>query len=165
MGSSEQNYERMWAMRQENEQRREELAAARRERDDDPLAEALAQPVEDRVDKWRREADEQEARFARQRRAEQRRRAEPASVDVDLHIAEAIADERQHVLAVIAETIAELTERQREAIDDAMRPLRVELAELRISNCELRAANAELREQLAGHVTDLPALPLRSRAN
>jgi hypothetical protein len=48
-----------------------------------------------------------------------------------------------------------------------MRPLRVELAELRISNCELRAANAELREQLtAGHVTELPPLPLRgSRAN
>jgi hypothetical protein len=49
----------------------------------------------------------------------------------------------------------------------AMRPLRVEPAELRISNCKLRAANAELREQLtAGHVTELPPLPLRgSRAN
>ena len=52
-------------------------------------------------------------------------------------------------------------------VDDASRPLRVELAEPRISNCELRTANAELREQLtAGHVTDPPSLPLRSsRAN
>jgi hypothetical protein len=32
-------------------------------------------------------------------------------------------------------------------INDAMRPVRVELAELRINNCELRAANAELRDQ------------------
>ena len=52
-------------------------------------------------------------------------------------------------------------------VDDASRPLRVELAVLRISHCELRTANAELREQLtAGHVTERPALPLRShRAN
>jgi hypothetical protein len=52
-------------------------------------------------------------------------------------------------------------------VDDASRPLRVELAEPRISNCELRTANAELREQLtAGHVTERPPLPLRShRAN
>jgi hypothetical protein len=44
-------------------------------------------------------------------------------------------------------------------VDDASRPLRVD--------CELRTANAELREQLiAGHLTELPPLPLRShRAN
>jgi hypothetical protein len=40
-------------------------------------------------------------------------------------------------------------------INDAMRPVRVELAELRISNCELRAANAELRDQaMAGRITE-----------
>jgi hypothetical protein len=138
-----------------------ELADARR--GDDPLEEAMRRPMEDPLTKWKREADEQEQRFARERRRE--RRAEPAPVNWDLRIAEAIADERQHVLAVLAETVVELNERQHEAIDTELRPLRVELAELRISNCELRAANAELREQLsAGHVTDLPN-PLQGRVN
>jgi hypothetical protein len=128
------------------------------------LEDAMRQPLEDPLTKWRREAEEQEARFEKER-AKRRRSAEPAPVNWDLRIAEAIADERQHILEVIAETIAELAERQREAIDDAMRPLRIELAELRIGNCELRAANAELREQLgAGHITDLPN-PLPGRAN
>jgi hypothetical protein len=164
MGTSEQNYEALWAMRQENEKRLEELAAARHEREDDPLAEALRTPVEDPLTKWQREADEQEARFAKER-AKRRRSAEPASVNWDRRIAEAIADERQHALAVIAETIAELADRQREAIDDAMRPLRVELAELKISNAELRLANAELRQQLAADhraTIDSPPLPLRA---
>ena len=61
------------------------------------------------------------------------RRAEPAPINWDLRIAEAIADERQHVLAVLAEAVVELADRQREAIDTSMRPLRIELAELNVS--------------------------------
>jgi hypothetical protein len=66
-----------------------------------------------------------------------------------------------------AGTIAELADLQREAIDDAMNPLCVELCELRLASAELKISNASLREQLsAGHVTDPPSLPLRSsRAN
>jgi len=79
-----------------------------------------------------------------------------------------IADARGYLLEVITETVAELAERQRDAIDDAMRPLRAELCELKISNAELRVANAALREQLSAgddSTIDLPALPLRGRAN
>jgi hypothetical protein len=141
------DHERFGQLRQENE-----------------LEEAMRQALEDPLTKWRREADEQEARFARERRRRERS-AEPAPINLDLRISEAIAEERQHLHAVIAETIAVLAERQRDAIDDAMRPLRVELAELRIGNCELRAANTELREQLlAGRGTDLPS-PLHGRVN
>ncbi|MEY9235443.1 hypothetical protein ABIF78_007766 [Bradyrhizobium japonicum] len=154
MGTSEQNYERLCAMRQENEQRREELAAAQRERENDPLAEAMRQPLVDPLAKWRCE-QQQGAPPARQRRLD----TSPVNWSA---VDQRIGGMRKYLLEVITGTIAELAERQRDAIDDAMRPLRVELAELRISNCEVRAANAELCEQLAaGHVTDLPPLPLR----
>ena len=78
-----------------------------------------------------------------------------------------MADARAYLLEVLAETVAELAERQREAIDDALRPLRLELCELRIRCGELKLSNTELREQLTASgqlVTDLPN-PLRSRAN
>lgn len=53
------------------------------------------------------------------------------------------------MMQLLEETIAEIEARAHERIDDAMRPLRCELAELKISNCELRITNAKLREQLA----------------
>ncbi len=135
----------------------------------------MRQPLEDPLTKWKREADEQEARFAKERRRRERP-AEPAPVNWDLRISEAIADERGFMTELLAETIVELSERQREAIDVALRPLQIELAELKaanaeakVANAELRLINASLREQVsAGHSTaiDLPALPLRgSRAN
>ena len=142
----------------------------------DPLEEAMRQPLEDPLTKWRREADEQEARFAKER-AKRARSAEPAPVvDIDLRIATVVADERQYILDLMAEIIAETAARQREAIDDAMRPLLGELAQLkaaiaeqRVKICELQLSDEKMREQLAGDhskVLDLPALPLRgSRAN
>lgn len=130
-------------------------------------------PVEDRVAKWKREADEQEARFA-EARAKRARPAEPAPVvDIDLRIATVVADERQYILDLMAEIIAETAARQREAIDAAVLPLQAELsqvkaeaAEQKVRLCELEIVNANLREQLAvsrGTTIDLPAL--RSRAN
>jgi hypothetical protein len=86
---------------------------------EDVLAQALSIPVEDRVAKWQREADEQTARFARQRRAEQRRNAEPAP-DLELLIAESVASERAYLIEVLAETIVELEDRQAKAIDSVV---------------------------------------------
>ena len=140
---------------------------------EDMLAEALQQPVEDRVANRRREAEEQEQRFARERRRRERG-AQPAPVNWDLRISEAVASERLFMTQVLAEAFAELTERQREAIESAVRPLQAELAQVRaeaaeqkVRICELQLSNGSLREQLAGgHAIDLPALPLRSsRAN
>ena len=89
------------------------------------------------------------------------------AVDWNGEIRRQVADARAYLLEVLAETVAELAERQREAIDDALRPLRLELCELRIRCGELKLSNTELREQLTASgqlVTDLPN-PLRSRAN
>jgi len=125
----------------------------------DPLEEAMRQPLEGSLTKWRREADEQEARFA-EARAKRARSA-------DLRISAAIADERQFMIEVLAETIIELTERQRETIDAALQPLRIELAELKVANADLRVKLAE-QQLAASHATtiDLPPIPLRgSRAN
>jgi hypothetical protein len=168
------NPERLLQRREENERCRGEQADGRNASMDDLLEEAMRQPLEDPLAKWRREADEQEARFARERRRRERH-AQP--VNWELRIAEAIADERQFMTQVLAEAFAELTERQSKAINDAVRPLQIELAELKaanaeakVANAELRLVNASLREDLsAGHGTttnDLSALPLRgSRAN
>lgn len=140
---------------------------------EDVLAEAMSAPVEDRVANWRREAEEQEQRFARQRRAERRRSAEHVpsrSAEIDLRISSAIADERRFMIEVIGEAVAELMARQREAVDAELLPLRTELAKLKaefaeakVRACELEIINANLREQMAGDrskVIDLPN-PLR----
>jgi regulator of replication initiation timing len=54
-------------------------------------------------------------------------------------------------MQVLTEAVAELEDRAQQRVDDAMRPLRVELAELKISNCELRITNTRLREQLTSN--------------
>ena len=135
----------------------------------------MRQPLEDPLTKWKREADEQEARFAKER-AKRARSAEPAPINWDLRIAEAIADERELQRELLAHVIVELDERRENAVADAVRPLLGELAQLkaaiaeqRVKICELELSDGKLREQLAGDhskVLDLPALPLRStRAN
>jgi hypothetical protein len=159
------------------QQRREQeyLEEMRPPADEDTLAEAMAQPLETRNQRDRRELEEQEQRFKREHR-HSRRSAEPAPVDLDLRISAAIATERQFMTQVIAEVIAELNERQEKAIADAARPLQAELAQVRaeaaeqrVKICELQLSNGSLREQLAGDhspTIELPALPLRgSRAN
>jgi hypothetical protein len=140
----------------------------------DPLEEAMRQPLEDPLTRWKREAEEQEARFA-EARAKRARSAEPAPVDWDLRIATVVADERQYILDLMAEIIAETAARQREAIDDAMRPLQGELAQLkasiaeqRVKICELQLSDGKLREQLAGDrskVFDLPDVLQRRGLN
>lgn len=70
---------------------REEPSAVPELPPEDVLAEALARPLEDRVERWRTEADEQTARFARFARERRRQERRPAPINWDLKIAEAIA--------------------------------------------------------------------------
>ena len=98
-------------------------------------------------------------------------------------IAAAIVDERQRVFDLLTETIAELTQRQREEIDAATKPLQLELAELKLANAEanafvetwrtfktemieLKAMLNQMQQILAGAdrsgTIDLPQIPLRS---
>ena len=112
-------------------------------------------PIESVLDRDRRELAERDAAWERARRARARaaRAAEvaatPAPPDWSSYVRDAIAAERNHMMQLLEETIAEIEARAHERIDDAMRPLRVELAELKISNCELRIQNSRLRELLA----------------
>ena len=135
---------------------------------DDPLQQAMRVPLENKLQRWRRESAEREQRFAKER-ANERRKLDAAPIDWSAEIDQRVGNTREYLVEVIIETIAELTERQREAISDAVRPLREQLFEVKIANAELRIKLAELREQLAADgskVLDLPALPLRgSRAN
>jgi hypothetical protein len=149
--------ERARQLREENEAALEELERQRRERE---YLEELGQPLPERR-AWQLPEPEPVPR---------ERGRDTSPVNWSAVIDQRIAAEHAFMVEVIAEVVATLADRQRDAIDDAMRPLRVELAELKISNAELRLVNVALREQLAagGHGTaiDLPALPLRnSRAN
>jgi hypothetical protein len=135
------------------------------------LEEAMRQPLEDPLAKWRREADEQEERFAKERRRRERN-AEPAPINWDLRISQAIADERELQRELLAHVIVEMDERRENAVADAVRPLLGELAQLkasiaeqRVKICELQLSDGKLREQLAGDhskVLDLPNV-LRQR--
>jgi hypothetical protein len=110
-------------------------------------------PLEDPLTTWRREASP----------PPRPRGLDTAPVDWSAEIDRRIADEHSFMSDIVAQALSELMHRQREALEDALRPLRVELAELRLSNCQLRASNAELREQMdTSYVTDLPSLPLRN---
>ncbi|WP_369725154.1 hypothetical protein AB8Z38_11575 [Bradyrhizobium sp. LLZ17] len=167
---SEENYERMWQMRRENEQRLQELQQQRRERE---YLEAMSQPVEDRVERWKREAEEQTAREQRTVRERRRseRRAEPAPVNWDLRIADAIAEERRFLIEVVGQAVGELREQietsMRKEFEEQLRQTQVDAAEAKIMLGELRISFAELREQLSGadqgKTIDLPSL--RNRAN
>ena len=145
---------------------------------DELVAEALSRPLESRNDKDRREISEQEQRFERERRAEQRRRerertaAEPEPVNMDLVVATVVADERAFMTEVLGEVVAEIEARQRDTLDDVVRPLKAEISELRVLIADERVKLAEVRQQLAADhsgsktILDLPALPsLRGRVN
>jgi hypothetical protein len=133
------------------------------------LEEAIHQPLEDPLTKWRHEAEEQEERFARAREM-RLRSAAPVHTNWSAEIDQRIAAEHAFLIEVIGEAFGQERVQtdnwMRQLADDLIRPLRVELAELRISNAELQAANVELRALFSGGITDLPTLPLRgSRAN
>lgn len=140
--------ERARQLREENEAAIAELDRQQRERE---YLTELGHPLSERRE-WRLPEAEPPPR---------ERKRDTSPVDWSSVIDQRIAAEHEFVAQVIAEIVATLADRQAEAIDDALRPLRVELADLRISNAELRLANTELRKQMsAGYVVDLPALPL-----
>jgi NADH dehydrogenase/NADH:ubiquinone oxidoreductase subunit G len=144
--------------------------------DDDPedaaavLAAALARPVESGLDRWRREAREQEARFARER-AQRERDARPAPVDwtaIDRHIADAVEAavdaEREYQREFLAHVVAELRNEGSEAVERATATLNAEVAEARVAVAELRLALAtSASAKSSDAVLDLPAWPRRAK--
>jgi hypothetical protein len=114
------------------------------------LAEALAEPVEDAMTKWRRQADEQDEQIAQARaerkriEAERKREAAPAPVPapvdwgvVDQLIHAAVAVERERVGEILAHLIAGL---RAEAADDLERATEILREEFKLAIAKAAAA-------------------------
>lgn len=148
--------QRVRQLREENEAAIEEQRQRERERE---FLEEMGQPVPERRE-WRLPEVEPPPR---------ERKRDTSPVDWSSVIDQRIAAEHAFMAQVIAEVVATLADRQAEAIADAVRPLQSELAQVRVEAAEQKVTVCELRltlsEQLAGKTIDLPALPLRSRAN
>jgi hypothetical protein len=127
-------------------------------------------PVEDRVAKWKREADEQAARFARERAAgfpltewEQQHLAITLAQQKDFNrklLAHVVADLREEYSKEFDAFTTELAKRLGDLFADELGPLLAEALEER-ERRQVRATNNNNNRELSdGEVIDLPAWPL-----
>jgi hypothetical protein len=94
-------------------------------------------PADDVLERWERLKPPPEP-------PQRERGLDTAPIDWEARISEAIATEREFVLAVMGEALGETCAAQRKEIDIELREMRIEIAELRITNAELRhRMNAE----------------------
>jgi chromosome segregation ATPase len=123
---------------------------------DDPLIEALRQPVEDQGLRWRREQEEAEQRRATAKRERAARTLKARlTAGMEERMAAALGEERQAVIPVISEQLEDI---------------HTELRALQAENLELRAliAAAERREAALHHTTsrlEIMVAELRSQAD
>jgi chromosome segregation ATPase len=143
----------------------------------DDLAEALARPLDDRVERWRAEQDEIEQRRERARADREQTTLEnrlAALIDQRVaalrsEIAAEIAGVRTDLLGV-ATAASHAVKAVGDALDDlasvARAPAKAanEHVEAMLKRVEAKLDELNPRRR-AGEVVDLPALPLRSRAN
>jgi hypothetical protein len=114
-----------------------------------PRPQAPWPAVEDKLAKWKREADEQERRFAAERAAPRPLTDYEAAQLQRAELAGLVDAQKQLVFGVLAELVAEL----RHDFEQKVAALAEELGQLR--------ADRTLDRALAkGEVIDLPALPL-----
>jgi hypothetical protein len=138
------------------EQEEREQAAAQQP---DPLAEALAMPIETVNSRHRREIAERDEAWAEARAARVRQqeeiigRSRTAPPDWDERICAAMAVEREHLDELLAELVAEIEDRVFKHVDNEMRPRDVQIAELKLANVELKLANAQLRTELINNAS------------
>ena len=151
--------ERARQMREANRAAIEELEQQRRERE---YLEEMGQLQPERRE-WKLPEVEPPPR---------ERKRDTSPVNWSAVIDQRIAAERQFLIQVVGEAIGEVREQieesTRKEFEEQLRQARVDAAEAKIRLAELRISFTELREQLsAGHggTIDLPALPLRGRAN
>jgi hypothetical protein len=139
--------------------KREERARHEVERLPGPdLARRLIPAPEDRISKWRREADERDAARERMKAEIMTPNHEPFDWSAfDARIEAVIARERRIMAEALGEEVSKLLVEERE---DRMRTLREKINELRLEVAKLGSESAALREQLAGRgkVVDLPSL-------
>jgi hypothetical protein len=144
------------------EARREDQTPLRR---DDPPVDHLS-PVESRNARHIREINEQEMRFARERVRRKREEEHEHQRRLDAW-AKAAAESRVSELESEMADVVRSTATAIEALEHEIARTTGENRELRVRLASLEASLAELRvQQGAGHVTELPVLPLRgSRVN
>jgi hypothetical protein len=128
---------------------------------DEPRPEIVLPPVEDRIAKWKREADE--AALARKRAkadlAEEERQhvTDHEAQRLEPRLVAMVAEQRDFFLRLLPEVVAELQHRFEQKVAE----LRAEIGELRADRTLDRAL---AKPDNLSEVIDLPALPLRRRA-
>src|SRR5262245_25730438 len=130
----------------------------------EPVREVSLPPFEDEVERWKREADEQEARFAAERAEQQRQEAHAARANwsawneyVDGRIAAALA-ERQHEIVELARGTVEFAN----AVDSRLVQLEQLLTKLSATHAAMRALDDVRR----GETIDMPSpIIRRTRVN
>jgi hypothetical protein len=127
-------------------------------------------PIEDKLTRWRREAEAQERAFARERAADKQREqpllSEKTQSDASWNewcarkIDDALMEFTENVLV---ETVTEIQKETRAKIEAVIGELRDEFAEqIGQLRAEITIAKAH---DTGGTVIDLPALPLRRRSD
>ena len=108
------------------------------------------------LDRWRRQAEETEARIAAARAARRAAEQQPQSVPIDENVLDQrLAQEREFMMNVIGEAIGQLLAEERRSV---MRDLQAEIRELKIEVAKLGSATAELRAQGSSSSTQLREL-------
>jgi hypothetical protein len=139
---------------------REALEAAERTLDA-PRPEVAELPVEDNLAKWKREAREQEERFARERAEPQPLTEwEAAQLQRD-QLAGTVEEQKRFIFDVLAEVAAELRADLRAEFEAKIAEVNVELGLLR---ADVTISKTFAAKEPSGEVLDLPTLPLRKRA-
>ena len=112
-------------------------------------------PVETRAQKWKREADEQAARFAAER-AKSDPLTEWEAAQLEHRLAGLVGEQKELVLQIVAGCIAELRHEFAERIERLTAELEQVRADLTIAKFN--------NSNNSGDVVELPTLPLRRRA-
>ena len=143
-----------WIAKQEAErQRAEQEAAAERVAETSRVSDP---PIESAQERWEREGLEQADRERQERRARARRQAaiveahKAAPIDWNARIGTAIANERDSLMALLEELVAQLEDRALQRLDDHLRPVLVQVAELKVANARLREALIERGNSVGG---------------
>jgi hypothetical protein len=109
----------------------------------------IAERVESRSERWRREADEQAARIAAER-AKSEPLTEWEAAQLEHRLTGLVGEQKEFVLQIVAGCIAEL----RHEFDQKVAELNAEIGQLR---AEATIAKAYSKTEPGGEVVDLPA--------
>jgi hypothetical protein len=108
-------------------------------------------PVEDRVAKWKREADEQAERFARERAESQPLTEwEAAQFERD-RLSGMVEEQKRFLLEVLAEVVAEV----RGEFDQKVEALEIELGQVRAELTIMRTYSNNKKTEPSGEIVDL----------